>query len=337
MRFTGFLLCLSAVAWAQTVSLTGNVTDPNGDGVPTAQVQARNTATGVVYQGVSAIRGNFTIPRIPAGTYDITVPPIGFTFPKYEQKGFTVQAGKAARLDIHLVWGGNLGTPGDDFSLLVKMRSKGPTTGPAPRGRDGKPDLSGVWIGNAPDVDAPVMLPWAEEITKQRRARGGSGNPGESCLPGDVFLVSPFLYKIIQTPSVMAILWEGNVPAVVQIFLDGRPHAKDAFPSWMGDSIGRWDGDTLVVDVTNLDETTWLSDNGLFHSDKTHVIERLRREGNTLHYDVTVEDPVVLAEPWKQRSRDLTMMKNYEIEEAPYCSERDKSDLQDLSHHGNLR
>jgi len=118
----------------------------------------------------------------------------------------------------------------------------------APRAPNGKPDLSGVWVGNAPDVDAPVMLPWAEAVTKERRAKG-AGNPGESCLPGDVFLVSPFLYKIIQTPSVIAILWEGNVPAVVQIFLDGRPHAKDAFPSWMGDSIGRWERDTLVVDT----------------------------------------------------------------------------------------
>jgi len=300
MRFSGLLLCLSAIASAQTVSLTGNVTDPNGDGVPTAQVQARNTATGMVYQGVSATKGNFTISRIPAGTYDITVPPIGFTFPKYEQKGFTVQAGNPARLDIHLVWGGNLGTPGDDFSLVVKMRSKGPTTGPAPRGRDGKPDLSGVWIGNAPDVDAPVMLPWAEEITKQRRAGSGSRNPSESCLPGDVFLVSPFLYKIIQTPAVLAILWEGNVPAVVQIFLDGRAHAKDAFPSWMGDSIGRWDRDTLVVDTVGFNDQSWIR---VFpHTEMLHVVQRYSRPNKgRIEKEVTIEDPGTFTKPWKMR------------------------------------
>ena len=159
--FSPFLFYLSAVASAQTGSLSGTVTDPNGDGVPTAQVQAKNTATGKVYQTESALKGDFAIPRLPAGTYDITVPPVGFTFPRFEQKGLAVQAGKPTKLDIHLVWGGNLGTPGDDFSILAKMRSKGPIIGPAPRGRDGKPDLSGVWIGNAPDVDAPVMLPWA--------------------------------------------------------------------------------------------------------------------------------------------------------------------------------
>ena len=300
MRFAAILMWFSGLALAQTGSLSGNVTDPNGDVVPTAQIQARNTTTGTVYKGASAAKGNFTISRLPAGTYDITVAPLGFTFPKYEQKGFTVQAGKPARLDIHLVWGGNLGTPGDDFSLLLKMRSKGQATGPAPRGRDGKPDLSGVWIGNAPDVDVPVMQPWAEEVTKQRRARGGSGNPGESCLPGDVFLVSPFIYKIIQTPEVLAILWEGNVPAVVQIFLDGRPHAKDAFPSWMGDSIGRWERDALVVDTVGFNDLSWIR---VFpHTEMLHVVQRYTRPNKgRLEKEVTIEDPGTFTKPWKMR------------------------------------
>lgn len=293
------LICVSGLAWAQTGSLSGMVVDPNGDGVPTAEVQARNTATGKTYEAVSAVKGGFTIPRLPAGTYDVTVPPVGFTFPRYEQKGLAVQAGKTSRLDVHLVWGGNLGTPGDDFSLVLKMRSKGPITGPAPRGRDGKPDLSGVWIGNAPDVDVPVMLPWAEEVTKQRRANG-TRNPGESCLPGDVFLVSPFIYKIIQTPSVMAILWEGNVPAVVQIFLDGRAHANDAFPSWMGDSIGRWERNTLVVDTVGFNDQSWIR---VFpHTEMLHVVQRYTRPSKgRLEKEVTIEDPGTFTKPWKMR------------------------------------
>jgi hypothetical protein len=300
MRFAAILMWFSGLALAQTGSLSGNVTDPNGDGVPTAQIQARYTTTGIVYKGASAAKGNFTISRVPAGTYDITVAPLGFTFPKYEQKGFTVQAGKPARLDIHLVWGGNLGTPGDDFSLLLKMRSKGQATGPAPRGRDGKPDLSGVWIGNAPDVDVPVMQPWAEEVTKQRRARGGSGNPGESCLPGDVFLVSPFIYKIIQTPEVLAVLWEGNAPGFTQIFLDGRAHAKDAFPSWMGDSIGRWERDALVVDTVGFNDLSWIR---VFpHTEMLHVVQRYTRPNKgRLEKEVTIEDPGTFTKPWKMR------------------------------------
>src|SRR5260370_22598376 len=137
MRFAAVFAGLAGLAWAQAGSLTGNVTDPNGDGVPTAQIQARNTTTGVVYKTASAAKGSFTLGRLPAGKYDVTVPPIGFTFPRYEQKNVAVAGSAPTRLDVHLAWGGNLGTPGDDISLLVP--SKGTATGPAPRGRDRKP------------------------------------------------------------------------------------------------------------------------------------------------------------------------------------------------------
>ena len=142
------------------------------------------------------------------------------------------------------------------------------------------------------------------------------------------------LHQIVQTKDSVMILTEMVHDA--RIVRMNAPHRTDIDPSAHGDSIGRWEGDTLVVDVTNLDDTTWLSDNGAFHTDKTHVVERLRREGDTLQYDVTVEDPV-LAQPWKLNHRALPLMKTYDIEEAPYCSERDASHLQDLSHHGNIR
>ena len=298
MRFGAVFVAVAGLVSAQTGGLSGNVTDPNGDGVPTAQIQARNTTTGAVYKGASAAKGVYTIPRLPAGTYDITVPPIGFTFPKYEKKGVVIHPAQTAHLDIALVWGGNLGTPGDDFSLLVP--SKGAATGPAPRGRDGKPDFSGVWIGNAPEVDTPDLLPWAAEITKKRRA-AGVGNPGESCLPGDVFLVSPFIYKIIQTPAVMAILWEGNVPAVVQIFLDGRPHSHDAFPSWMGHSVGRWERDALVVDTVGFNDLSWVR--VYPHTERLHVVQRYSRPSLArLEKEVTIEDPETFSKPWKIRT-----------------------------------
>jgi hypothetical protein len=144
------------------------------------------------------------------------------------------------------------------------------------------------------------MQPWAEEVTKQRRARGGSGNPGESCLPGDVFLVSPFIYKIIQTPEVLAILWEGNAPGFTQIFLDGRAHAKDAFPSWMGDSIGRWERDALIVDTVGFNDLSWIR---VFpHTEMLHVVQRYTRPNKgRLEKEVTIEDPGTFTKPWKMR------------------------------------
>ena len=230
-----------------------------------------------------------------------------------------------------------------------------------PRLADGHPDLNGQWYHRiGPPVaqlkpgqsyDAAIAKPIGiaqfnpgkapykpEHLAKVKDLdeRQVQVDPAWYCQPPGVPRVGP-PQKIVQTAKELVFLYDdlnGNFFRVVRM---NAPHRTDIEASAHGDSVGRWEGDTLVVDVTNLDETTWLSDNGLFHSDKTHVIERLRREGDTLHYDVTVEDPVVFTEPWKQRSRDLKLMKDYEIEEAPYCSERDASHLQDLSHHGNLR
>ena len=230
-----------------------------------------------------------------------------------------------------------------------------------PKLADGHPDLNGQWYhrigppvaqlkpGQSYDAAIakpigiaqfnPGKAPYKPEYVakvKDLDERQVQVDPAWYCQPPGVPRVGP-PQKIVQTAKELVFLYDdlnGNFFRVVRMT---APHRTDIEASAHGDSVGRWDGDTLVVDVTNLDETTWLSDNGLFHSDKTHVIERLRREGDTLHYDVTVEDPVVFSEPWKQRSRELKLMKDYEIEEAPYCSERDASHLQDLSHHGNLR
>jgi hypothetical protein len=230
-----------------------------------------------------------------------------------------------------------------------------------PKLADGHPDLNGQWYHRiGPPVaqlkpgqsyDAAIAKPIGiaqfnpgkapykpEHLAKVKDLdeRQVQVDPAWYCQPPGVPRVGP-PQKIVQTAKELVFLYDdlnGNFFRVVRM---NAPHRTDIEASAHGDSVGRWEGDTLVVDVTNLDETTWLSDNGLFHSDKTHVIERLRREGDILHYDVTVEDPVVFTEPWKQRSRDLKLMKDYEIEEAPYCSERDASHLQDLSHHGNLR
>lgn len=289
-------LCGLLAGQIRTGAINGTVTDPDGAGVVRATIQATDAARSVTFQAASNSDGVYTLAKLPAGIYNITVPALGFTFPKLEQKGVEVRAGQTTRLDLHLVWGGNLGTPGDDIAPFV--RSKATRNGPAPRTREGKPDFSGVWLGNNADAEDAQLLPWADKIVKERRARGGTGNPGESCLPGDVLLISPFLYKVIQTPSVMAILWEGNVPGVTQIFLDGREHPKVPFPSWMGHSVGHWDRDTLVVDTTGFNDMGWIR---LFpHTEMLHVVQRYRRPDLAhLEKDLLIEDPGTFARPWK--------------------------------------
>ena len=116
MSYVAVLFCFFALAahsfgQARTGTIGGRVTDPDGEAVPLALVQATNAATGALYKTTSAADGSFTLARLPVGTYDITIPPIGFTFPQYQQKGVSVQAAHTVRVEIHLPWGGNLGTP----------------------------------------------------------------------------------------------------------------------------------------------------------------------------------------------------------------------------------
>ena len=303
MSYVAVLFCFFALAahsfgQARTGTIGGRVTDPDGEAVPLALVQATNAATGALYKTTSAADGSFTLARLPVGTYDITIPPIGFTFPQYQQKGVSVQAAHTVRVEIHLPWGGNLGTPGDDFTYIQRTT---PPAGRAPRTHDGHPDLTGVWLGNAPDRDRAALLPWAETITNERIKNGGVGRPGDSCLPVEISLVSPLIYRVIQTPAIIAILWEGGTtPNFVQIFTDGRRHSGNSFPTWMGESIGRWEGDTLVVDTTGFNDRSWI---GLYpHTEMLHVVQRYRRpDAGHIEKEVTIEDPGTFTKPWKIR------------------------------------
>ena len=172
--------------------------------------------------------------------------------------------------------------------------------GPTPRMPDGKVDLSGVYTpGNSfMQMGQPPLQPWAEEVYKQRRDTLSKDDPEGSCLPAGVPRISPFPQKFVQTPTLLVILDEGNIHSYRQIFLDGRPHLKDSGPLWMGDSIGKWDGDTLVVDTTLLNDQTWLNGQGLPHTDKLHVVERMSRPDlGHLDIEITMEDPGAFTAP----------------------------------------
>src|SRR6476661_2389960 len=166
--------------------------------------------------------------------------------------------------------------------------------GPTPRTTDGKVDFSGVWdpgfsfanLGQVP------LQPWAEAIYQERRATLSKDDPEGHCLPAGVPRISPFPQKFVQTPTLVVILDEGNVHSYRQLFLDGRGHPKDLEPLWMGDSIAKWEGDTLVVDSIGFNDKTWLNGQGVPHSEELHVIERYRRPDlGHLQVDITMEDP----------------------------------------------
>ncbi len=143
--------------------------------------------------------------------------------------------------------------------------------------------------------------------------------------------------KIVQTAGQVVFLYDDVSGAFFRIIpTDGRPHRTDVDDSYLGDSVGHWEGDTLVIDAQQFNDDSWLTDNGAFHSGALHVTERLHRVGDVIEYDVVAEDPKVLLEPWKPRSRMLKLT-NVELAEPAPCADQDLKHLVDDSHHTNPR
>jgi hypothetical protein len=201
-----------------------------------------------------------------------------------------------------------------------------------PRAPDGKPDLSGVWQGGhnrkgtweeansglgvggtgldptAPPnpasqqviTDPAPYQAWAAARVLESFKRRGIDDPAGLCLPLGVpriALVGLFPIEIVQTPTRIVILHEymsvfRNIPLNAE-------HPPDLVPTYMGDSVGRWEGDTLVVDVVGFNDKGWLTGTGTLHSEVLHVTERFTRvDKDQINYDVTMEDPKVFTGPW---------------------------------------
>ena len=136
-------------------------------------------------------------------------------------------------------------------------------------------------------------------------------DPGLKCQPLGIPREMGGPMRIVQIPGLVAILFESTTGEAYRVIpTDGRPHRKDLDPSYLGDSVGHWEGDTLVVDVTGLNDETWLGNGGLIHSDQEHVIERFSRKGDVLTYQATVEDPVMFAKPWVIEPRNFRINNN---------------------------
>ena len=173
-------------------------------------------------------------------------------------------------------------------------------TAPAPRGPDGKPDLTGVWNGPTPDprLDTANAQPWVNDLVRQRQQEYHKGRPSYQCLPSGPEADRFAGWKrILQTPTAIAILNDDLTYRV--IFMDGRELEANAAPSWMGYSVGRWDGDTLIVDSFGFNDKTWLSRYGQAHTEALRVRERYRRQDfGRLQVEVTFTDPAAYAKPW---------------------------------------
>jgi hypothetical protein len=193
-----------------------------------------------------------------------------------------------------------------------------------PRTPDRRPDLSGIWRSASnrylTDLSAGSALPFQPEaaaLYKQRLASKGLGRPSERCLPRGVpsmMLSREHPWKIVQTPGVVIILFHESLH-YRQIFTDGRPFPADPSPTWLGYSIGRWDGDTLVAETIGLIDETWLDDGGHPHSDALKVTERFRRRtAGAMDVDVTIDDAKAYTRPWTVTVR-FELVRNGELGE----------------------
>jgi hypothetical protein len=199
--------------------------------------------------------------------------------------------------------------------------------GPVPRMPDGKPDFSGIWNGQRalPNQEPPVMLPWAEKITAERTNNYSADDPEARCLPGGVPRSAPYHYQLVQTPKLLLMLVEGNIHTYRQMFLDRREHPQKMEPLWYGDSIGIWDGDTLMVDTVGFNDKFWFDMAGHPHTTQLHVIERYhRRDFGNLEIGITIQDPGTYSKPWViQRVSTLET----EIEMSEYICNENNSDV----------
>ncbi|MBZ5578715.1 MAG: hypothetical protein LAP40_19305 [Acidobacteriia bacterium] len=204
---------------------------------------------------------------------------------------------------------------------------------PAPRTQDGKPDLSGVWqpkagyisnIGQDLKPEDIPLQPWAAALYRQRRANESKDDPTGHCIPGGVPRADavPYPFKIVPAPGMMLILYEA-VLSFRQIFLDGRALPKDPNPTWMGYSVGHWDGDSLVVETTGFNDQGWLDNDGHPATDAERVTERFRRRDyGHLDIEITIDDAKAYTRPWTV-TLPLTLLPEGELIEY-ICSENNK-------------
>jgi hypothetical protein len=292
-------LCIPAAFAQSGGTITGTISDVDGMPVSNAPVQVTNRSTSQLLKTISSQTGVYTLAQLPPGTYDLSVAALGFN--AYAQQNVTVGAAQTLRLNIRLVEY-QFGTLGDGREFRTDLLSPHPTpSGPTPRAQNGKPDFSGVWYAQRPvDPGKPEPLPWAEALLRERAANNAKDAPGAHCLPRGITNAGAlFPYRLVQTSTLLVMLFEDDNPSHRQVFLDGRGHPKEMDPKWMGHSVGHWEGDTLVVDTVGFDDRSWLTAQGHPHTENMHVVERFHRPDlGHLEIEFTIDDPGTYAKPW---------------------------------------
>jgi hypothetical protein len=203
--------------------------------------------------------------------------------------------------------------------------------GPVPRLADGHPDLTGPWLGGGSNADIEregglkagelPLLPWAKELRDKRKEQD---EPYVACLPMSVPRINPYPWRFVNSYTSkglteMYILHElGDAGAHRVIYMDGRKHPNDLFPTWYGHSIGRWEGDTLVIDTVGYNDKFWFDSRGTPHTEQLHTIERWTRPSwGRIENNFTIDDPGAFTRPVNLHFVGRLLRPNPRTGEAP--------------------
>jgi hypothetical protein len=205
---------------------------------------------------------------------------------------------------------------------------------PVPRTPDGKPDLSGIWRGAGPlyrfniaqDLKPEDIQPWAEALFLERVRDARKDSPLARCLPVSVPFHNFFnMTRIVQTPQLIVLLYESPNSPHRTIFTDGRDLPKDPEPAWLGYSVGRWEGDTLVVTTAGFNDRGWLDSAGHPQTESLRITERLRRRDfGHMDFEITIDDPKAFTRPFTIKRERLLAPDTVLLEDV--CeNERDRA------------
>jgi hypothetical protein len=208
-------------------------------------------------------------------------------------------------------------------AVAIQAQEAANPKGPVPRTADGKPDLSGVWwlgrepalnegrVGSARSGPPPAPKPgstfaslYNPEAAAKAKTLSDKDDPALRCIPSVGGPPMTNIFQLVQSPKFVVLLQETYHGFRVIPTIPGRKHSELQAPAYWGDSVGKWEGDTLVVDVTNFNDRNWISPQGVvsFHSDQLHVTERYQRTGaDTLEVEKTYDDPKVLIRPFVEK------------------------------------
>ena len=313
-----------AIAAVLTAAISGRVIlADDGLALPDAPIQAKNTSTGAIVSARSEQDGTYVLRGLPAGSYEVSALYPGLV--PFKRPDVTVRDAESVQLNIRIEYP-YLAPLGESREDDVARHKLAPPKGPARRLANGTPDLSGLWLNlDLIDPGNPEPLPWAAARRKQQIENHMLDWPELRCLPiGPILQGEDGDNTIIQGPKTIAIFYDIGHDLPRLVYMDGRRHPKDPNPSWMGHSVGKWEGDTLVIDTVGFNGRAWATFTGLPTTERLHVIERFRRiDLGHLEKEITIDDPGAYAKPWTTKKAAVLAPAGYEMQEY-VCNENNR-------------